>query len=142
MDVASGGSQGNLNPVVGYTPGQPISSSNPSSAEDASPAPIGVPTKITGSNTGISGLSVIKTINTQEQGVVNGLMHYNSDIASMIVYSTQRGGVHAWDMRSYKDAFSFPIRSELGSISSMTMAPDRNWICVGTTEGMFKKIFI
>lgn len=82
----------------------------------------------------ITGLSVVKTIDTEAEGKVNGLMHYNSDIASVITYSTPKG-LYGWDVRSYKDAFKMPVRPELGSVTSMTMAPDRNWVCAGTSEG-------
>ena len=89
-----------------------------------------------GGGNSISGLSVLRTIDTQEQGFVNTLLHFNSDIASILAYSTQKGGgVYGWDIRCAKDAFKYPIRPELGSITAMTMAPDRNWICAGTSEG-------
>ena len=87
-----------------------------------------------GGHSSITGLSVVKTIDTEKQGGVNGLMHFNSDIASVITYSTPKG-LFAWDVRSYKDAFAMPVRPELGYTTSMAMAPDRNWVCAGTSEG-------
>ena len=89
-----------------------------------------------GGGSTVTGLSVVKTIDTQEQGYVNGLVHFNSDIASVLAYSTQKGGgIYGWDLRSAKDAFKFPMRPELGQVTAMTIAPDRNWICAGTSEG-------
>jgi phosphoinositide-3-kinase regulatory subunit 4 len=77
------------------------------------------------------GVSEIKQIKSEEGSVV-AIQHYNGDIASVITYLTQHGGLHGWDMRSTTEAFNFNLRPELGSPTCLTLAPDRNWICVGT----------
>jgi phosphoinositide-3-kinase regulatory subunit 4 len=69
------------------------------------------------------------------EGPVVALGHYNSDTASVLTYATQKGGIHGWDLRAVGDAFKYNIRPELGHPTSMTMSPDRNWICVGTSRG-------
>eukprot|EP01038_Epipyxis_sp_PR26KG_P008875 gene8875-11972_t len=82
----------------------------------------------------VSGASVIKCIDPRE-GPLLSVQHYNSDICSVVTYATQRGGIHGWDLRASKEAFNYTIRPELGYPTSMALAPDRNWMCVGTSKG-------
>lgn len=78
--------------------------------------------------------SEIKQLQPSE-GAVVAVSHYSSDVASVVTYLTQNGGLHAWDLRASREAFQFGVRPELGQATAMAMAPDRNWICVGTTNG-------
>jgi phosphoinositide-3-kinase regulatory subunit 4 len=63
------------------------------------------------------------------------MQHYNSDIASVLTYCTMRGGVRSWDLRCATEPFKLPIPAELGYSTSIALAPDRNWIAVGTSKG-------
>lgn len=94
-----------------------------------------------GSSVGRHGLSVVntavvRTIDTVNEGAVTNLAHFNGDCSSMIVYTTQFGGVHGWDLRCGQEAFHYRVRPELGSTVSMTVFQDRNALCVGTNEGV------
>lgn len=82
----------------------------------------------------VSGYSVIKTLDTSEGSVVS-VQHYSGEMSSVLVYATQKGAIHGWDMRSTKECFSFPIRPELGYVTCTTISSDRNWICAGTSKG-------
>jgi WD40 repeat protein len=62
------------------------------------------------------------------------VQHYLSDIASVVLCATQRGSLFAYDLRCNKPAFSLRVRPELGSISALTVAPDRHWLAVGTSK--------
>jgi phosphoinositide-3-kinase regulatory subunit 4 len=70
-----------------------------------------------------------------DEGPILAVNHFNGDISSVLTYITQRGGIYGHDLRACGDAFAFKLRPELGQLSSLTVAPDRNWICVGTTKG-------
>lgn len=87
-------------------------------------------------NPGLSvvGHTIIKTLNPSEGSVVS-LQHFNSDVCSVLMYATQKGTVHGWDLRSVRDAMTYTVRPELGYPTCMTLAPDRNWVCVGTDKG-------
>lgn len=69
------------------------------------------------------------------EGPVVAVNHFNGDICSVLTYITQQGGVHGHDLRAGGDAFKYSLRPELGYLTSMTVAPDRNWVCVGTSRG-------
>lgn len=84
--------------------------------------------------------SEIKLIQTANEGAVVALSHYNGDVASLITYVTQRGGLHGWDLRCASQAFHLPLRPELGQPLCMAVAPDRTWLAVGTQKG-FVSIF-
>ena len=82
----------------------------------------------------VTGLSIVKTIDPKE-GPVLCIQHFNSDTASIIIYATLRGIIHGWDLRSSKETFKYSMSPELGYPSCMTLAPDRNWLCIGTSKG-------
>src|SRR3546814_14092363 len=73
-------------------------------------------------------------IDANEGPVVN-VHHFNSDRASILMYTTQRGIVHTWDLRSSTEPFQFQLRPALGYLTSMTMGHDRDWLSVGTSRG-------
>lgn len=62
----------------------------------------------------VLGSSQLKKIDPAE-GSVLSIQHFNSDSASVLLYTTQKGLVHAWDLRSSSEPFMFPIRPELVS---------------------------
>jgi phosphoinositide-3-kinase regulatory subunit 4 len=80
------------------------------------------------------GVTEIRQLQVDE-GPVVAIGHYNGDTASVLTYVTQKGGIHGWDLRAVGDAFKYNLRPELGHPTSITLAPDRNWICVGTSRG-------
>lgn len=82
----------------------------------------------------VTGLSQIRKVHPSE-GAVLCVHHFNSDVASVVTYATQRGGLHGWDLRAAREAFHLPMRHELGYTTAMTVAPDRNWICMGSSKG-------
>lgn len=82
----------------------------------------------------VSGSSLIRSVNSGE-GEILSVQHFNSDIASVVTFATQRGGIHGWDLRMPKEAFRFLVRPELGYVTSMTVSPERNFICTGTSKG-------
>lgn len=82
----------------------------------------------------INGTSVLRVV-SPEEGPISAIQHFHHDVASIVTFATAKGGVHGWDLRQPKEAFKFQSRPELGYTSSMTVSPDRNWICVGYSKG-------
>jgi phosphoinositide-3-kinase regulatory subunit 4 len=66
---------------------------------------------------------------------ITALQHYTGDVVSVIVSCTQRGQVSGWDLRAALEPFRLTVRPELGYPTSMTVAPDRCWLAVGTSRG-------
>lgn len=87
-------------------------------------------------NTGlsVSGSTSIYTL-APEEGPIIALNHYNTDSSSILLYCTLYGGFHGWDIRTSSEIFHISIRTELGYPTSMTLAPDRTWVCIGTSLG-------
>lgn len=83
----------------------------------------------------VSGTTQIRQISAEREGSVVCVQHYHSDVSSVVVFATQRGGLHGWDLRTPREAFSLPLRAELGACTSMTIAPDRHWIATGHAQG-------
>jgi len=82
----------------------------------------------------VSGSSVIRTIHPRE-GEVLAVSHFNTDTASILVFATQKGTIHSWDLRCASEPFAINLRPELGYLTSMTVGHDRNWMCAGTNRG-------
>ncbi len=109
-----------------------LASSKSSSRPSVSPADHSPQRNTTSSSS--SNSSIIKTLACSD-GPVVGIQHFCGDVASVLSYITQSGKLNGWDLRASKDSFSFAIRPDLGYPTSMTTAPDRNWMCVGTSLG-------
>lgn len=82
----------------------------------------------------MSGLGLLKQIDTDE-GAVVGLQHFNSEAASVLLYATQSGGLHGWDLRCSNESMYFRVGPELGTTTALAIAPDRSWAVIGTSRG-------
>ena len=82
----------------------------------------------------VTGMSEIKNLPVTDGGVVC-MQHFNGDSASVLTYCTAKGAVKSWDLRSSSEPFEYYIPPELGYPTAMTLAPDKQWISVGTSKG-------
>ena len=82
----------------------------------------------------VSGSIVVRTLNPRE-GEVLAVNHFNTDDASTLVFATQKGTIHSWDLRCAAEPFSINMRPELGYLTSMTVGHDRNFMVAGTNKG-------
>ncbi len=46
----------------------------------------------------------MRTIDAAE-GAITSVHHYNGDVASVVTYATQNGGVHGWDLRAVHNLY-------------------------------------
>ena len=82
----------------------------------------------------VSGSSVVRTLNPQE-GEVLAINHFNTDNASTVVFATQKGVIHSWDLRCAAEPFKMSIWPELGHLTSMAVGHDRKFMVAGTNKG-------
>ncbi|KAJ1426931.1 hypothetical protein B484DRAFT_450462 [Ochromonadaceae sp. CCMP2298] len=130
VDMVGGGS------ATGYGANSPVQSGNEAGAANISTGVDGFYDDYS-ANAGratVSGSSQLRVIDPRE-GAAVAVNHFNNDICSMVTYATERGGLHGWDLRAAREAMHLHMRPELGSTTSMTLSPDRNWMCLGTSEG-------
>mmetsp|Transcript_30678 Transcript_30678/g.70222 ORF Transcript_30678/g.70222 Transcript_30678/m.70222 type:complete len:596 (+) Transcript_30678:3443-5230(+) len=80
------------------------------------------------------GSSVIRKINLEE-GEVMAVSHFNTDHSSTILFATQHGNIHSWDLRCAAEPFKMKLRPELGYITTLACGNDRNWCVCGTSLG-------
>jgi serine/threonine protein kinase len=83
----------------------------------------------------VRGASLLRVLNPDE-GAVSCVQHFHSDVASVVLFASQRGGVHAWDLRMSREAFSLALRPELGYLTALTVGPDKHWVGAGTAKGV------
>ncbi|KAK9817197.1 hypothetical protein WJX72_010933 [[Myrmecia] bisecta] len=56
--------------------------------------------------------------------------------ASLLLYVTQRGGVHAWDLRMDRDAWTLPCTPSQGFLEKLvTESEGANWLVTGSSRG-------
>jgi phosphoinositide-3-kinase regulatory subunit 4 len=84
----------------------------------------------------VNGTSLVRKIDSSEEGELLAVQHFNSDIASVVTYATQYGGIHGWDLRTPSEVFRYAIRPELGYITAMSVSPEKYWFCLGTNKGI------
>jgi phosphoinositide-3-kinase regulatory subunit 4 len=83
-----------------------------------------------------TGTTLIRTVDKLEGAVVK-VEHFDKQASnqSLLLYATDAGIVHAWDLRSSKEPWSFQNKPHLGLISTMLVDPSRNWVAIGTNRG-------
>ena len=90
-----------------------------------------------GSGLSVRGLSVVRTLNPAD-GSITALKHFTSLMTSVVTYTTQRGSVVGWDLRSTGEAFHYSVRPEFGVSTCMALPPSgsgQGWVIVGTSRG-------
>eukprot|EP00250_Pteridium_aquilinum_P016932 c23371_g3_i3 orf=69-4718(+) len=91
--------------------------------------------KVAGSVDRYSGLTDVRNLETQEGAVVS-LLSYNLDGPPMLLYTTQRNGIHLWDLRSQNNAWCLKAKPSQGYISATALASCSNWLVTGTSRGV------
>jgi len=82
----------------------------------------------------VAGSTELRTVNPNE-GPILSVVHFNGDSFSLLVYATQKGFLHGWDLRSKSEAWVMQIRPEFGFLTAMSLGTDRNWLVTGTNRG-------
>lgn len=80
----------------------------------------------------------VRRVPLAREGPVVGVAHFNTDRASLLLYATQRGWVHGWDLRSEQEPWP-PLRvaPELGFLTCIAVGSggEKHWVCAGTSRG-------
>jgi len=63
--------------------------------------------------------------------------HFNTDSQSVLVYATDRGFIHGWDLRQKKGAWVMHNKPDLGSLKTFLIDPLRNWLITVTSRGFY-----
>eukprot|EP01114_Cavostelium_apophysatum_P012831 TRINITY_DN2969_c0_g1_i1.p1 TRINITY_DN2969_c0_g1~~TRINITY_DN2969_c0_g1_i1.p1 ORF type:complete len:516 (-),score=120.65 TRINITY_DN2969_c0_g1_i1:12-1559(-) len=83
-----------------------------------------------------SGVSTVKNIDSGD-GAIMGIDHFNTDSTSLLVYATNHGKLHSWDLRAKKEPWCLLNPSNLGLLETFVVEPGRNWLVTGTSSGYF-----
>ena len=90
-----------------------------------------------GNNYGLSrvaGSSVVRKVDPKE-GEIMAVNHYATDTSSMVMFGTQGGIIHSWDLRSESEPFALKVSPGMGHLTCMALGQDRNWMVAGTSTG-------
>jgi len=86
---------------------------------------------------GAMGTAEVRRVAMAAEGPVVAVAHYHSDVASVVVYGTQRGFIHGWDLRSEEEAWCLRVPPEVGCLTTLAVGsgPEKHWLAAGTTRG-------
>ncbi|KAL8102489.1 hypothetical protein AgCh_027112 [Apium graveolens] len=72
------------------------------------------------------------------EGSITSLVNYSADdsASKMILFSTQNCGIHLWDIRTSKDAWTYKVFPVEGYVSSLITSPCGNWFVSGSSRGV------
>ncbi|GAB5036799.1 vps15 protein kinase, partial [Nannochloropsis oceanica] len=132
VDVVSGSGRNGLPSSSSFSPSSIGSSAIGSSA---AASPFSLPTMRRGVRVAGNG-TVIRTLDVKAEGPVVCIAHFNTESASLLVYATQRGCIHCWDLRTDKEVWILTVPRELGYLTALTLGTDRqSWLACGTNRG-------
>ncbi|KAJ8768798.1 hypothetical protein K2173_023702 [Erythroxylum novogranatense] len=84
-----------------------------------------------------SGIADIKKKDIKE-GAILSLLNFigESTDNQIVMYSTQNGGMHLWDIRANSEAWTLKAVSDEGYVSSLETGPCGNWFISGSSRGV------
>ena len=81
------------------------------------------------------GWSEVRKIDARAEGSVLCVEHFNTVTESLLLYGTQKGVVHSWDLRSRREPFTLAIEPAMGLLSALVIGPTPYSLVAGTTRG-------
>ncbi|KXS16088.1 hypothetical protein M427DRAFT_145085 [Gonapodya prolifera JEL478] len=72
-----------------------------------------------------------------ENDSVTWLEHFGTDMSSVLVYSTKRGHICGFDLRTMKVEWEMKCPAHYGIPTSLAMDPTSSWILSGSSRGIF-----
>ena len=81
------------------------------------------------------GWSEVKKLDARAEGSVLCVEHFNTVTESLLLYGTQKGSVHSWDLRSRREPFTLTIEPAMGLLSALVIGPTPYCLIAGTSRG-------
>ena len=81
------------------------------------------------------GWSEVRKIDVRAEGSVLCVEHFNTITESLLLYATQRGTIHTWDLRSRREPFTLHIEPAMGLLSALAIGPTPFVVIAGTSRG-------
>ncbi|XP_024383874.1 serine/threonine-protein kinase VPS15 isoform X3 [Physcomitrium patens] len=82
-----------------------------------------------------TGISDTRKLDTQEGNAMTMQSLFNEG-PSQLLYSTQRNGIHLWDLRTQTDAWVLRSKPDQGYITAVSVDPACNWLVSATSRGV------
>ncbi|KAI9005053.1 hypothetical protein DFJ74DRAFT_403557 [Hyaloraphidium curvatum] len=91
----------------------------------------------TGATPKYSGLDGVRRFDLPDGEHATLLHHYSEELSSVLMYSTNRGRICGLDLRTMKDAWTFPVPAEYGTTTAFVVDRNHNWFVSGSSMGTF-----
>jgi WD40 repeat protein len=80
------------------------------------------------------GSTEIRKVDAKE-GEILAVNHFNTMSSSVMMFATQTGYIHSWDLRCAAEPFA--LKAPLGGyLTAMAVGSDRNWVVSGSSNGV------
>lgn len=91
--------------------------------------------RLGGSSARYTGISDTRKLDTHEGNVLT-MQNLITEGPSQLLYSTQRNGIHLWDLRNQTDAWTLKANPDQGFISAISVDPACHWLVSATSRGV------
>ncbi len=81
------------------------------------------------------GSALVHTVDVSREGSVVQVRHFNTLAESMLVYATQHGVIHGWDLRAQREAWQLDLDPSLGMLCALSTGPSQCALLAGTSRG-------
>jgi phosphoinositide-3-kinase regulatory subunit 4 len=92
------------------------------------------------SKTVYTGIQTVRFLD-KDEGSVFDIRHYDALPSSVLMYATQRGNIHGWDLRMKgqgpQESFLMRNSPNCGLLTSVSVDPAHNWVVVGSDLGVY-----
>jgi len=84
------------------------------------------------------GLSTVVEIDASNEGSVRAVAHFSAMSESMLVFATDAGTIHGWDLRKGIAAWKLRLGPQAGLITAIALPQEGDpvWLVVGTSRGI------
>lgn len=84
------------------------------------------------------GASTVLELNVAQDGPVRAVCHFTTMSESMLVFASESGAIHGWDLRARKRAWVLRVGPQAGVITSLAVPPEGDpiWLVAGTSRGV------
>ena len=69
------------------------------------------------------------------EGEILAVTHFTGLSSSVLMFATQKGTIHSWDLRCAQEPFLLHHSPGLGHLTTMALGNDRQWLVSGTNKG-------
>lgn len=81
------------------------------------------------------GISTVRSMKIEDDYAIH-IRHFETEWQSILMYATSKGEISGFDLRSMEKVWTFHVPGQYGHITAISVDPKRNYLVVGTYNGI------